>query len=159
VTHKPIFSEPVRDSEEQLGGFLARFDPAIAELAVLARSFLRAQLPGAVELVYDNYNALALGFCSSERASDCIASVAVFPRGVALSFYYGSTLPDPDGLLEGSGKQNRFVRITSGETLLDPALLTLLGAAVAQARNALPTSPGYTVIKSISARQRPRRPE
>lgn len=87
-----------------------------------------------------------------------VASLAVSPRGVALSFYYGSTLPDPRRILQGSGKQNRFVRLADVATLDEPAVAALLRAATAQARTPMPKSGhGRTVIKSISAKQRPRR--
>ena len=141
----------------QLAGFIAKFDPAIRKLARNARAVLRKRLPTAVELVYDNFQALAIGYCPTERMSDCILSLAIFPRGVSLSFFYGATLPDPHGILEGSGNQNRFVRLESAETLLRPDVEALIAAAIAQAVTPLPeTGGGYTVIKSISARQRPR---
>jgi hypothetical protein len=143
---------------QQLAGFITRFDPAIARLARSARVVLRKRLPNAVELVYDNYNALAIGYCSTERASDCIVSLAVFPKSVALSFYYGAGLPDPTGILLGSGKQNRYVSLDSARRLSDPAVEALIGAAIAKAQVPLTTRKGYLVIKSISAKQRPRRP-
>ncbi len=40
---------------------------------------MRSYLPGATELVYDNYNALAIGFGPSERASEAIFSIALYP--------------------------------------------------------------------------------
>jgi len=68
-------------------------------------------MPTANELVYDNYNFFVIGYCSTERPSDCIASIAAAANGVGLSFYRGASLPDPHGLLLGSGSQNRFVRL------------------------------------------------
>jgi hypothetical protein len=115
-------------------------------------------LPTALELVYDNYQFLAIGYSASERASDCVVSLAVSPKGVALSFYYGSALPDPKGILLGSGNQNRYVRLTGAATLAEPAVEALLRAAIKQAKTPLPTSGrGRTIIKSVSAKQRPRR--
>ena len=142
----------------QLAGFVAKYDPAVGRLARSTRSAMRKRFPTALELVYDNYQFLAIGYSTTERASDCFASLAVSPKGVALSFYYGSTLPDPTGILQGSGNQNRFVRLASAATLADPAVAALLRAAVKQARAPLPaTKRGRTIIKSISATQRPRR--
>jgi hypothetical protein len=46
---------------KQLAGFIARFDPQVAKLVRAARVVLRKRWPTAVELVYDNYNALAIG--------------------------------------------------------------------------------------------------
>jgi hypothetical protein len=143
---------------KQLAGFIAKFDPAIASLARSSRAVLRKRFPTAVELVYDNYNALAIGYSSTERASDCIVSLAVFPRSVGLSFYYGAGLPDPTGILSGSGNQNRYISLDRATRLSDPAVQALIGAAVAKGKVPLPARKGYLVIKSISAKQRPRRP-
>src|SRR5688572_13321308 len=93
----------------QLAAFIARFDPAAASLIRASRRTMRRRFPTAIELVYDNYNFLAIGYCSTERASDCIVSLAAAANGVGLSFYHGATLPDPEKILQGSGKQNRFV--------------------------------------------------
>jgi hypothetical protein len=143
---------------KQLAGFLAKFDPEVARLVRAARAALRKRMPTAIEQVYDNYNFLAIGFCSTERTSDCIVSLAASAKGVSLSFYYGATLPDPEQILLGSGNQNRFVRLPSAATLAAPAVAALIDAAIAQAKTPLPaTERGSTIIKSISAKQRPRR--
>jgi hypothetical protein len=144
--------------EKQVRTFLAAFDPPIAALARAARAQLRRRFPTAVELVYNGYNALALGFCTSERASDCIASIAVYPRNVALSFYHGASLPDPAKILSGSGRQNRYLRLSSATQLAEPAVDALLRAALTQVA-ALPTARGYTVIKTNATKQRPRSAE
>jgi hypothetical protein len=143
---------------EQLEGFIAKFDPAVAEFIQECRAEVGKLLPTAIELVYDNYNFLAIGYGTTERASDCIISIAAAANGVGLSFYYGSSLPDPERILLGSGKQNRFIRLPSVDPLRSPAVLALIQAAVELADPPLPaTGGGYTVIKSISAKQRPRR--
>jgi hypothetical protein len=143
---------------KQVASFFAKFDPATARTLRSARSALRKRFPTAIELVYDNYNFLAIGFCTTERASDCIVSLAANANGVALSFYHGATLPDPHKILQGSGKQNRFVRLSSATMLTTPKVEALLRAALDQAKSPLPpTGPGRTIIKSVSAKQRPRR--
>jgi hypothetical protein len=141
----------------QVAAFIAKFDKNVAKLTRAARSVLRKRFPGAIEQVYDNYNFLAIGYCTSERTSDCIVSLAVSANGVALSFYHGASLPDPDNILLGSGKQNRFVRLETAKTLDEPPVKALINAAIKQAKTPLPSRGGYTIIKSISAKQRPRR--
>ncbi len=145
---------------QQLAGFIAKFDPAIARLVRAARAVLRKEFfPTGVELVYDNYNALAIGWGGTERASDVILSLGVYARGVSLYFTHGKKLPDPQGLLEGAGNQGRFVRLTEAAILNQPGVVALIRAAIKQAKTPLPaTGSGYTVIKSISKKQRPRRP-
>jgi hypothetical protein len=142
----------------QVASFIAKFDPANARLIRACRTSMRRRLPTAHELVYDNYNFLAIGYGASERASDCVVSLACGSNGVSLSFYYGATLPDPDGILLGSGNQNRFVRLPTAVTLKAPVVERLLRAALAQAKTPMPaTGRGRTIVKSISAKQRPRR--
>ncbi len=142
----------------QVSTFIAKFDRANAALIRSCRTAMRKRLPTALELVYDNYNFLAIGYSSTERASDCVVSLACGANGVALSFYYGATLPDPDGVLLGSGNQNRFVRLESAKTLSTAAVERLMTAALAQAKTPMPGSgKTRTIVKSISAKQRPRR--
>jgi Domain of unknown function (DU1801) len=143
----------------QLAAFLARFDPAIARQARAALAGVRARLPGATELVYDNYNALAIGFGASERAGDAFISVAVYPRWVSIFFFPGVGLPDPAKLLTGSGSTVRHLKLRGGLTIDSPAVKALIAAAHARAKTPVdPRSPRRVVIKSISARQKPRRP-
>jgi hypothetical protein len=149
-------ASPISPSKE-LASFIAKFDPPIAKLIRATRAELRRRFPTAIELVYDNYNFLAIGYCSTERTSDCIVSLAANAKGVSLSFYYGATMADPQKILQGSGSQNRFVRLPTAATLHEPVVKALIAAAVAQAKTPLPATKGYTIIKSISARQRPRR--
>ena len=115
--------------EMQLTSFIDKFDPAVAKVIRGARKLLRKRLPTAVEQIYDNYNFLAIGFCSTERTSDCIVSLAAAAGGVSLSFYYGATLPDPAGILLGVGKQNRFVRLDTADALKEPEVAELITAA------------------------------
>lgn len=148
------------DARTQVDQFIAKFDPAIAKLVRAARAKLRKRLPTAIELVYDNYNALAIGFGPTEKTSDAILSLAVYARGVNLYFIHGATLPDRDKLLEGNGRQGRFLRLTDATQLNEPRISALIDIAVAH--GPVPMAPkgrGYTVIKSVSAKQRPRRPE
>lgn len=146
------------DAEKQLQRFIGKFEPKNQALIRATRKALRKRLPAANELVYDNYNFLVLGYCSTERPSDCIVSIAAGANGVGLSFYRGATLPDPQGILLGSGAQNRFLRMASADTLARPEVEALIAAAVVQAKTPLPASTkGKLIVRSISAKQRPRR--
>lgn len=145
-------------AERQLNAFLSKFDPPIAGVARGARAKLRRLLPGALELVYDNYNALVIGFGPTDRASDAIMSIAVFPRWVSVFFMHGAQLADPDGLLRGSGKRARHIVLEGPATLDQPGVKGLVKAAVSSHPKALgPARLRRTIIKSVSAKQRPRR--
>jgi len=143
---------------QQVDGFIEKFESAMTQRIRAVRATLRKRFPTGIELVYDNYNFFVIGYSSTERPSDCIVSLAANSKGVGLSFYYGADLPDPHGILEGSGSQNRFVRLVEGAaTLKDPRVEELIRAAVDNAKTPLPKAKGYTVVRSISAKQRPRR--
>jgi hypothetical protein len=149
---------PAPTPARQVTSFIGKFDPAIARLARSSRLVLRKRMPTAAELVYDNYNALAIGYSPSERTSDCIVSLAVYPRGVNLYFIYGATLPDPAGILLGKGNQGRFVRLTTVADLDRPEVEQLLQEAIRTSDPPLPKrGRGAIIIKSISPKQRARR--
>jgi hypothetical protein len=162
VKHRKPSAGAVTDdpaAADRLEGFIRKYDPETAAQIrdVLAR--MRARLPGAVELVYDNYNALAIGFASGERVADVIFSIAAFPRWVSLFFFPGVDLDDPDLLLKGSGRKCRHIVLRSPAMLDDPGAAALMGQALARAGNPIDArASGRIVIKSVSAKQRPRRP-
>ena len=139
--------------------FLGKFEPSVAASARAALSHLRKKLPGATEIVYDNYNALAIGFGPSDKASEAIFSVAVYPRWVSLFFLQGAKLPDPDRLLKGSGTRVRHIILTEPSILEQAGVKRLMSVALMSAKSPLdPSQRRRLIIKSISAKQRPRRP-
>jgi hypothetical protein len=142
-----------------LSGFLAKYSPEIRVVARAALRKMRATIPGSFELVYDNYNALAIGFAPTERASNAVVSIAVYPRWISLFFLQATDLPDPTLLLKGSGKKVRHVVLSSANDIDRPEIQSLIAAAVIRA--AIPFNPGARnrlIIKSVSVKQRPRRP-
>jgi hypothetical protein len=145
--------------QAQLDAFLDKYSAAVATLARACLAKMRARLPGAVQLVYDNYNALAIGFGPSERASEGVFSIALYPRWVTLFFLQGAALPDPKHLLKGSGKVVRHVVLASAADLDSAAVQGLMATALKRAEPGIdPDAPGSLVIRSVSAKQRPRRP-
>jgi hypothetical protein len=143
---------------EQLESFIAKFNTPNQKLIRSVRAALRKRLPTAHELVYDNYNFFVIGYSSTERPSDSLLSISANAHGLNVNFYYGATLPDPHKLLEGSGTQNRFLRIASAADLARPEIEEFIAAAIAQGEAPLRASgPAKLIIRSISEKQRPRR--
>src|SRR3954453_19279244 len=121
------------DTQAQLDHFIERYTPGLAGDARKALAFMAARLPTATRLVYDNYNALVVGFGTSEKVGDIILSLALYPRWVTLFFLRGTTLPDPEGLLEGHGSTVRSVRLQPISRLETADVGALIDAAVANA--------------------------
>ena len=142
-------------AQQQFRGFLAKYDPRVASIAKRALTKIRALLPGAIELVYDNYNALVVGFGPSERASDAVMSIALYPRWVTLFFLDGRSLADPMKLLKGSGARVRHIVLDSADDLDGAGIRALIAQAKADASFGVRRR---LVIKSIAKKQRPRRP-
>ena len=144
----------------QLAGFMAKYTPDMAREGRAALTRLRRLVPGAVQMVYDNWNGLVVGFGPTDRASEAVVSILMVADHVSLCFIQnGPDLPDPDHLLRGSGNVLRHIKLTSAEDLDKPAIRALVKAAVS--RSDVPFDPGRRarlVIKSISKKQRPRRP-
>src|SRR6478672_6817253 len=119
-------------SAKQLALFLNRFSPDIATLARAARAKLRTRLPRAIEMVYDNSYALVIGYSPTERPSDAILSLVIFPKRVSVCFIQGKHLPDPQHVLVGTGNQVRFIRLDAAAAILDtPPVRALVSEAIA----------------------------
>jgi len=146
------------EAEEQLKTFIDKFDPKHQALIRAVRKVIRKRFPTANELIYDNYNFFVIAYGPSERPSDCFLSMAAAANGVGLCFLHGASLPNPNRILLGSGNQTRFIRLESVDVLERPEVGALIKAAVAQNKTPMPVSGrGKLIIRSISAKQRPRR--
>lgn len=146
------------DAQAQLDGFITKYTPEVVADARAALALLTARLPTALRLVYDNYNALVIGFASGEKASNAFLSIALYPRYVRLFFLRGVDLEDPDHLLEGNGAQVRSIKLMPVSRIEAPEVCALIDAAVANTWPLPESGEGTLIIKSISPSQRPRRP-
>jgi hypothetical protein len=152
------------EAQAQLDSFLSKYDPEVETVARRALGKMRKLMPGAIEMVYDNYNWLVIGFSPTERPSEAIFSI-VLPAGrVTLCFLQGAGLPDPAKRLAGTGTVVRNIRLydagePDGHVLDDPEVLALINVALNRAKVPMPVGARRKlVIRAISAKQRPRRP-
>jgi hypothetical protein len=144
---------------QQLARFLAKYSPEIAAQGRRALAKMRKRLPGSTEMVYDNYNGLVIGFGPTEKPSLAIFSILLMPDHVTLCFLQGASIPDPNRRLKGGGNLVRHVRLVPPSVLDDPEILDLMNTALYRAKVPIdPKARRQLIIKSISAKQRPRRP-
>jgi hypothetical protein len=143
-------------AEQQLKGFVAKFAPPRQRLIRALRRSLRARLPAANELVYDNYNFLVIAYCPTEKTGDSYFSIGADKNGANLFFgYTGAKLDDPKKMLTGTGASNRFIRLDAAKDLERPAVRALIAQSIAISKP-MGDAPGRLVIRSVSAKQRPR---
>ncbi len=166
LTLRPSPARPAasdQDAQAQLDVFLARYDPAIEKLGRKTFARMARRLPGAVQMVYDNYNALVMGFGPTEKVGRTPFSVALYPRWVTVFFLKGAALDDPGKRLSGSGTTVRSIRIDDEAALTrllaDEEIDALISAAVMHVGWTLDRkASSRLMIKSISPTRRPRRP-
>lgn len=143
----------------QLETFFEKYSADIASEGRALLERLEARLPGATVMVYDNYNALAIGFAAEDRVSAVVLSIALYPRWIDLFFMRGAQLRDAHGLLKGSGSKVRHIPKVTSASLDDERIEALIVEALAIAQPPINRSaPRKFLIKSVSAKQRPRRP-
>jgi hypothetical protein len=118
-----------------------RRDPAIdlwlmqqtAALGAIAQTwFTRIRECGdeVLELMHDGCPTACFGDIA-------FAYVNVFKAHVNVGFYLGAELNDPTGLLEGTGKRMRHVKVKPGTEVNAKALEALINAAYADVRSRL----------------------
>jgi len=106
---------------------LSAYPGPVRSAAEGLRVLVKQVAPGASETVQPGWKAISYAygrtFCSIMPMSD----------GVNLAFPEGAELPDPHGLLVGTGKRMRHVRVTVGEEISSPELTALIRAAAERA--------------------------
>ena len=147
-----------RSAEAELRTLIAKFAPAHLRLIGAMRRSLRKRLPTAHEVVYEYSDFFVISYSPNERGYEGILAIRASANGVELYFNRGKELPDPEELLQGSA-QARWIHLEGASTLTRPAVARLIEEAIA--RNRVPfarTGRGPVVIRSVSAKQRRRRP-
>lgn len=137
---------------KQLDSAIGRFKREIAAQARTVLEKMRARMPGAVEMVYDKANSLVVGFGPTEKPSDAVFSMVVFPKWILLYFLQGAVLPDPNGLLKGEGQVGRHIRLSGAEMMDDPGVRELMDDALELMEvKFAPGQKGKTVIRQTAA--------
>ncbi|GAB3339794.1 hypothetical protein GCM10027299_52680 [Larkinella ripae] len=107
--------------------FLADYKPEIRDIALKVRELVQRILPEAYESVHTGYKTIAYG--TGPRMSDEICYIAPLSSSVNLGFNYGTQLPDPNGLLKGTGKLLRHIKFESPDEIAAPGITELLEIA------------------------------
>ena len=146
-----------RSADAEVRTLIAKFAPAHLRLIGAMRRRLRKRLPAAHEVVYEyqNLGAVVISFSPNEHGYEGVLGIRASADGVSLYFNNGKELPDPEKLLQGSGKQTRSIDVEGASTLARPAVARLIEEAIAC--NRVPfarAGRGSVVIRSTSAKKR-----
>jgi len=146
---------------QDLRKFLMPFPADVRKTAMALREFACTLYPKANELIYDNYNAVAIGWSLTDRLGDTFCSVAVLRRGlnVHFGFYWGAKISDPKKLLLGGGNQYRYIIVKEMAAFPKSYMQKLVREAYTYSLSKLgdrkPNLVGATITKSISKKKAP----
>jgi hypothetical protein len=146
----------VRPPDPRLLSYLSAYDRGITDLAVGLRAMVLEEAPDAIEVIWDAYSAVAIGFSFTGKLKDQFCHIASYARHVNLGFDYGATLPDPQKVLAGTGTRIRHIKVASLKDLAKPYLRTYVRAALEQAGGpgAEPVPGPKTIVKGSYPKKR-----
>ena len=147
-----------KETSKDLLLFLKPFPPGVRETALWLREWVWNLHPSANELIYDNYNALVIGFGISDKASDAVCSIAVYSEYVNFGFLRGTEIADPEKKLTGKGSLYRYITVKSKEDFPKIYMNKLLKEAwinsLLRLKEDRQIIKGTTLVKSIAVKKR-----
>lgn len=111
-------------------------DPALAEICTALRTIITGLHAEAVEIVWKKQNIASYGV-GPKKMTEHYVYIALHKKHVNLGFYHGAVLPDPEGLLTGTGKRLRHIKITDLATATSPTVAQLIRVAITEREEAL----------------------
>lgn len=112
---------------------LAGAKDGIRKTAQALRQLMADVMPGVTEVAWPRQKTIGYGV-GPKKMSEHFCYIGLFGRHVNLGFFYGADLDDPDGLLEGSGKKLRHIKLMDAAAVRQPGIRRL----VVQASKHLP---------------------
>jgi hypothetical protein len=119
-----------RPPDRQLLGYLAAYDPHIADLTLALRDVVLQEAPNAIESIVKSY-AVAIGFSfTGKPIKDGFCHIVTYSSHVNLGFNRGAQLPDPNRVLAGKGKSIRHITIREQRAVDRAMIRRYLQAAI-----------------------------
>jgi hypothetical protein len=152
-----------KDQTKDLLKFLSPFPNEIRETVLWLREFVWNLYPKTNELIYDNYNALAVGWSPTDRVGHTFCSIAVgrTSHNVHFGFYWGSEIADPEKILIGKGNQYRYMLVKNKKEFPQIYIKKLVKEAydnsLAKVKDPTQIVHGMTITKSVSVKKRERK--
>lgn len=135
----------------RFSALLSRFPPEVVALVKAIVPKLRRAVPYSHQVLYEYASSVVVSYGMSERGYEAIVAMSVTANGVQL--YFDKTLPDPKGLLRGTGTKVRSLTLASAADLDRRDVQALIKAAVAQAGIDAPHAGAVAVIFKSDAKK------
>lgn len=143
----------------QLKKFLSPYSDEVKELTLQLRDYIITLVPEANELIWDNYNAVAMAYAKSEELKDAFVHIAVYSKHVNFGFNRGSELANKKNIaLKGNGKLIRHIKVMDHDAFMKMKVDELLYEALGLSEKLNPAiigkvSKGRSIVKSISEKK------
>jgi hypothetical protein len=118
---------------DNIDNFLSQYSDEVFTNALKLREVLLKNLPGIIEQV--DIPAKMIAYCYGQKYAELICTIIPSGKGLKLGFNRGVDLPDPEKLLEGTGKISRYIEIRSEQQIRSAAIKKLLAAALQAYKN------------------------
>jgi hypothetical protein len=126
-------------TDHRLGTFedvIAGSDDAVRDIAVALRQLIDQLDPDSVEVPRPGDRAASYGV-GPKKMSESYTYIMPLKGYVNLGFYYGTSLSDPNSLLEGTGKKLRHVKIRDLAAVSRPEIRELIAESIRERKQAL----------------------
>ena len=110
--------------------FLFPYDIKIQQLALKLRSFIIDIEPTCNELIWDNYNAVAIAYSKSDKLKDAFCHIAIYAKHINFGFNRGSELTKSHLQLSGNGKLIRHITINNFDEFPENEIRKMLFEAI-----------------------------
>ena len=149
-----------KEKVDDLIKFMLPYPDSVKAAALWLREFVWDLYPQTNELIYDNYNSVAVGWSPTDKAGDVFCSMALFNNHINFGFNRGTDFPDPQKILSGDGSLYRYIRVLDKDDFPEDYIKQLLAIAyensVSRLKPVKKIISGETIVKSISpAKRRP----
>jgi hypothetical protein len=108
--------------------FLSKYPADVSELVLHARALILEAMPDAIEQLDPSAN--LIGYGTDRTYKGLICGIVIYRTYINLMFARGASLPDPDGLLHGTGKRARHIKIEKPADLEFPGVRAMLESAL-----------------------------
>src|SRR3984893_13655404 len=127
-----VWRRMTRPPDRPLLTYLGHYNPHISHLTLALREIVLEEAPDAIESIVKTY-AVAIGFSfTGKPLKDGFCHIVTYSSHVNLGFNRGALLPDPNGVLQGTGKLIRHVTMRKENELDRPFVRRYLQAAIEQ---------------------------
>lgn len=139
----------------QLKEFLLPYDEDIQKLTFELRKYITDLVPQVNELIWDNYNAVAIAYSKSEKLKDAFCHIAVYSKHVNFGFNRGVELTKASLNLSGKGKLIRHISVSTIESFPIGQVKSMIWEAIEISEKLNPdlvkkTALGKSMVMSIS---------